>query len=198
VSIMNKFGEWISPNDPQLVRTTLARLGEQDRWNDVFSTKLIELLDKHDNLRSEYRQMLSKATSDLEAAKSDGTKAKELLDSAIIRYNDAEKRFLEAAQNSFQAKDLLSSAVSRHNEAEKHLLEVAENLKMSNQRLQSAERLLKNETRKTKQVAAATVAVLIVVGVWFASLGHQQPVSFPILATLLTAAVAIAVIRKIE
>ena len=38
MGIMKKIGDLVSPNDPELVEKTLARLDEQDRWNDVFST----------------------------------------------------------------------------------------------------------------------------------------------------------------
>jgi DNA repair ATPase RecN len=44
--------------DPQLIEVVQTRLDEQDRWNDVFSTKLIELLDKNDAIRSEIKKRL--------------------------------------------------------------------------------------------------------------------------------------------
>ncbi|HTF66509.1 MAG TPA: hypothetical protein VK638_27875 [Edaphobacter sp.] len=40
---------------------TLSRLAEQDTWNDVFSTKLIELLDKSDQLKREIRESMRRA-----------------------------------------------------------------------------------------------------------------------------------------
>ena len=50
VGILKRVGDLLSPNDTELVEKTLARLTEQDTWNDVFSTKLIELLDKIDQV----------------------------------------------------------------------------------------------------------------------------------------------------
>ena len=50
MGILKRVGDLLSPNDPELVEKTLARLTEQDTWNDVFSTKLIELLDKIDQV----------------------------------------------------------------------------------------------------------------------------------------------------
>jgi hypothetical protein len=58
MSIFNEVGKLFSPNDPELVEKTLLRLEEQDHWNDVFSTKLIELLDSHDQMKREARDSL--------------------------------------------------------------------------------------------------------------------------------------------
>jgi hypothetical protein len=59
----------LSPADPELIEKTLERLAEQDMWNDVFSTKLIETLDALettkstlDRARNEYR-LLSQTTA---------------------------------------------------------------------------------------------------------------------------------------
>jgi len=41
----------ISPSVPELVEKTLTRIAEQDTWNGVFATKLIEVLDHIDDLR---------------------------------------------------------------------------------------------------------------------------------------------------
>jgi myosin heavy subunit len=49
--------------DPQVISLVHERLTEQDRWNDVFSTKLIELLDKNDQIRSEIRARLEQLSS---------------------------------------------------------------------------------------------------------------------------------------
>lgn len=39
------------PKDQKLVELTLQRLSQQDEWNDIFATKLIEILDKLDRSR---------------------------------------------------------------------------------------------------------------------------------------------------
>lgn len=58
LKILNEIGKIMSPNDPALVEKTLTRLEEQDTWNDVFSTKLIELLDNVDAIKTETRAKL--------------------------------------------------------------------------------------------------------------------------------------------
>lgn len=37
--------------DPELVERTLQRFEAQDEWNDIFATKLIDVLDKIDRLQ---------------------------------------------------------------------------------------------------------------------------------------------------
>ena len=58
MKILNEVGKLLSPNDPEVVEKTLTRLNEQDTWNDVFSTKLIEVLDSIDTFRAETRSSL--------------------------------------------------------------------------------------------------------------------------------------------
>jgi hypothetical protein len=65
----------LSPKDPELVEKTLARLNEQDTWNDVFSTKLIELLDNMDSIKAEMRSMLRSLNESAAEAKRQTEKA---------------------------------------------------------------------------------------------------------------------------
>jgi hypothetical protein len=58
LNLLNEIGKFVAPNDPVLVEKTLTRLEEQDTWNDVFSTKLIELLDNVDAIKIETRAKL--------------------------------------------------------------------------------------------------------------------------------------------
>jgi hypothetical protein len=53
----------LSKADPQVISLVNERLSEQDKWNDVFSTKLIELLDNNDAIRSEIRRRLDQITA---------------------------------------------------------------------------------------------------------------------------------------
>jgi hypothetical protein len=84
------------PSDPELVEKTLARLNEQDTWNDVFSTKLIELLDKIDQIKSEIRQRLRDADKRIQRAES-VTQAESILREKAAQFGDASRR-LETAQ----------------------------------------------------------------------------------------------------
>jgi hypothetical protein len=70
MSIMSSVGKLLSPNDPELVEKTLARITEQDTWNDVFSTKLIELLDNIDQINGEIRQRMRQADERIQKAES--------------------------------------------------------------------------------------------------------------------------------
>jgi hypothetical protein len=63
--LMKAVGNVVSPNDPELVRLFGQHVKEQEGWNDLFSTKLIEVLDKIDELRSEARATLRKGESAL-------------------------------------------------------------------------------------------------------------------------------------
>jgi len=48
-------------SDEQLVAKAAGLRDEQDKWNDLFATKLIELLDKIDDIRSQIRTELNGA-----------------------------------------------------------------------------------------------------------------------------------------
>jgi hypothetical protein len=56
MNIINRTLKLLTPDDPELVAKTLVRIDEQDKWNDVFSTKLIELLDNIDAIKKENRE----------------------------------------------------------------------------------------------------------------------------------------------
>jgi hypothetical protein len=98
MGIMKAVGEIFSPNDPELVEKTLGKLNEQDKWNDIFSTKLIELLDKIDEVKAEIRESLRKADARLQEAES-ATQAEATLMEHATRFGDASQR-LEIARNS--------------------------------------------------------------------------------------------------
>ena len=104
MSVLRKMGEWISPSDPDLVEKTLARLNEQDKWNDVFSTKLIELLDNIDKIKSETRKCLRDVTERLQEAES-ATQAESLLLDKAKEFGDASQRleFAHTAQKCARA-----------------------------------------------------------------------------------------------
>lgn len=99
MGILKKAGDLLSPNDPELVEKTLARLGEQDTWNDVFSTKLIELLDKIDKVKSDIRARLRIVDERIQKAES-VTQAESSLLEKTARFGDASHRLklAEAAE----------------------------------------------------------------------------------------------------
>jgi hypothetical protein len=85
-NILKAVGELLSPNDPELIEKTLARIDEQDKWNDVFSTKLIELLDNMDLVKSELRERMRSVEAANDAASATMERA-ELAWKATLRWS---------------------------------------------------------------------------------------------------------------
>jgi pilus assembly protein TadC len=63
LELLKKAQSFISPKDYEQLRLTLDRLDKQEVWNDVFSTKLIEVLDKIDGIRENVRASLGNAAA---------------------------------------------------------------------------------------------------------------------------------------
>ena len=130
-NILQLFGELVSPNDPELVEKTLARINEQDKWNDVFSKKLIELLDNIDHLKAEIRERMrlaevngNTACASLEraehahkAAAEHTLEAERLLEVEIRKGAQLAEATISAARAS------LEQAQRAHNEANEQVLE---------------------------------------------------------------------------
>jgi hypothetical protein len=72
------------PKDNEQLRLTVERLDQQDVWNDVFSTKLIEVLDKIDGVRSSVRASLDET----ETARGDAAQKLNDLESLMRSYAD--------------------------------------------------------------------------------------------------------------
>jgi hypothetical protein len=121
MSILKTAAKLFSPNDPELVEMTLARLSEQDTWNDVFSTKLIDLLDNIDRIKAEVRQS-SRTAEQL------GADAQKSLDDSVARLK--------------HACDVEEKATAFLREAGQHLLSSETNLKTACERTKAAEGVL--------------------------------------------------------
>lgn len=132
------------PNDSAFVRLALHRAAEQDKWNGIFSSKLIELLDSIDDLKSEIRRRMEIVES---AAKAEALLVDEMakvadltsaladiehswnamkidLEAAIRHYRDARRLRItsgEALQDAYgrltECKKLLGESTSRYDEA---------------------------------------------------------------------------------
>jgi hypothetical protein len=121
MGIMKKVGEILSPNDPELVEKTLVRIEEQDHWNDVFSTKLIELLDSHDFLKTEIRAsktalgeastLASNAEIGLKRAMQTAQAAEKSLDLAAKRFDEAKAELEDARLALTRAKQVLTKVM---------------------------------------------------------------------------------------
>jgi len=118
--------ELLSPADQELVEKTLARIDQQDTWNDVFSTKLIELLDNIDLLKSEIRERMRIAES--------------VTHTATVSLERAETAHSQASQSTLEARGLLEDSGRQLDRARE--LEAAAELKQL-----SAARLLRTAGR---------------------------------------------------
>jgi hypothetical protein len=78
-------------SDEQLVKKAAAIRDEQDRWNDVFATKLIEVLDKIDSVRSEVR-------ADLDSSARANLENKKLMADALAASSEAERALKQNAE----------------------------------------------------------------------------------------------------
>lgn len=141
MNIMNEIGRLLSPNDPELVEKTLARIAEQDTWNDVFSTKLIELLDNIDSLKAEHREKLRGLQSSL--------------DKASASLERAEGAHYKASESVLETKQILEASVAKldqayyFSQAAKQDLQAAEaRLRSSDQCLQKARELVQESQEK--------------------------------------------------
>lgn len=144
MNIMSEIGRLLSPNDPELVEKTLARIAEQDTWNDVFSTKLIDLLDNIDLLKSEHREKLRT----LQAAQEEV--------SLSLEY--AETAHHKASESTREAKQMLDGAVAKldlayyFSQAAKQDLQTAkEDMQTAERRLDAADQCLQKARKLTQE-----------------------------------------------
>lgn len=198
MGILKKVSDLLSPNDPELVEKTLARLNEQDTWNDVFSTKLIELLDKIDQIKSEIRQRLRDADKRIQRAEF-VTQAESLLREKAAQFGDASRR-LEMAQaaeerasaSALDAKRSLETATAALDEARKgavHARSMADDASARLRTAREAELKASRLSRYTVRAAVVAVALSWTALVWVAWLtaAGKSHLWIPITLTLLLA-----------
>src|ERR1035437_2436840 len=145
-SLLTKFGRVFSPNDPELVKQTLARIDQQDTWNDVFSTKLIELLDNIDLLKSEIRERMRIAES--------------VPHTATVSLERAETAHSQASQSTLEARGLLEDSGRKLDRARVCTEEAARHLHAAEAQLASSDKNLKKASEleaaaEQKQLNAA-------------------------------------------
>ncbi len=168
MGIMKTIGEILSPNDPELVEKTLKRLNEQDKWNDVFSTKLIELLDKIDDVKAEIRDSLRKADARLQKAES-VTQAETTLLEHAARFGEASQR-LEIAHKAEKAAEANHLAARKSVERSEQLLAkvseqagLAQNLAYSAKKdLDAANVSLKKIRMQEKRLTRTAIVLLAI------------------------------------
>ena len=171
MSIMSRIGDLLSPNDPELVEKTLARIAEQDTWNDVFSTKLIELLDTIDLLKTEHRQKLrvaeaaaQNASASLEQAEGAHKRASESILEAKRTLDESAGQLDRARSSAADAERQLRAAEARLQSSDQNVQKARELASLSEQKHVSAVRLL----RRIIHYAVWAVALSWTATVWFA------------------------------
>ena len=175
MGILKKVGDLLSPSDPELVEKTLARLNEQDTWNDVFSTKLIELLDKIDQIKSEIRKRLRNADERIQRAES-VTQAESILREKAAQFGDASRR-LETAHAAeeraygaaLDAKRILEKSTVALDEARNqalHARSIAEDASVRLRDAHEAEVKATKLSRYTVRTAAIAVALSWIALTW--------------------------------
>jgi hypothetical protein len=144
----------LKPSDPELVEKTLTRLNEQDRWNDVFSTKLIELLDKIDLIKSEIRDSLRKADERLRRAES-VTQAESVLQEKAAEFGNASQRLELALRAEQRTTGLAEHAKKQMDEASAALGEARKLIVEAEAAEQRASRLAADAQQQSEKAAGA-------------------------------------------
>ena len=149
----------LRPNDPELVEKTLARLNEQDRWNDVFSTKLIELLDNVDTIKSETRKCLRDSTERLKNAES-VMQAESLLLEKAKEFGDTSQRLEFAHTAQKRARSLAEEAQTKFESASATLADAQRCEEIARRHAESAKaKLLQAREAEERAVRLSRVAI---------------------------------------
>ncbi len=172
------------PQDSEFVKLALNRIDEQDHWNDVFSTKLIELLDNIDGIRGDLRSRMRTIEESVQAesvlideAKKAADLSKKLADAE--RYFDGMREQLEAATTAYRGAQrlraesqkildeakarftrsgaLLIESISRHQSASETLISATEKYQQSTENLASSSSAYENASSSLKS-ATSTLA----------------------------------------
>lgn len=166
-----------APKDSEFVKLALNRIDEQDQWNDVFSTKLIELLDNIDAIRGDLRSrmrtieaavqaeslLIDEAAKAVDLSKkfSDAERSfkgmREQLGAATTAYHGAQslraesQRILDEAKGRFtRSEALLIEAISRHQSASESLTSATEKYQQSTGNLASSASAYDNASASVK------------------------------------------------
>lgn len=130
MSLLTDFLKMFAPEDAEVVAKTIARIDEQDKWNDVFSTKLIELLDNIDGLKKEIRDRMRRVESVKfaesllldEAARTEALNAKlseteKALEDLRLEFQKAKDQYQGAESLRKEASETFAEAASRYRDA---------------------------------------------------------------------------------
>jgi hypothetical protein len=151
--------------DPGLAVRLQQRAEQQDQWNDVFSTKLIELLDKVDAIRSETFKRLRRAEeltiaeAALYEASTEHQRLAQGYKQAALSFQSATESLSSARELAAQADVVLQGATKIAFESEQVFSAASGKLEMAETRILSAEQILQkammSEDRANHQLADA-------------------------------------------
>jgi chromosome segregation ATPase len=143
--------------DKQVISLVHERLTEQDGWNDLFSTKLIELLDKTDAIRSEIRKRLDqisaasraqqeviRAAEEHRALNADYQKTSAALAAAQEKFARSEKILVDAAD--------LKQRSAAYEVAERQVAEARQALQKSVSTLEEARSTFQQAQQSTTHI----------------------------------------------
>lgn len=146
----------LKADDPQFAEKSAQRFAAQDDWNDVFATKLIEILDKQDDFQARIRGQLMSA-AELERLRSDIEKA----DGALAECGQTAAKVaasgagLEQAQRAAACARLKSEEADRQAVlAQSRLDAAARELGAAKAKLASAREACEGEAREARSAAA--------------------------------------------
>lgn len=148
----------ISKADPQVIELVDKRMAEQDKWNDVFSTKLIELLDKSDTVRADIRKRLNQIAA-ASRAQEELVRAAEEHRTLTAEYQKTSAALVLAQEKFARAEGILTDADELKRRAVEYTAahcQVNEAL----QTLKKASALLEEATKKLAEAEQATKLTL--------------------------------------
>lgn len=202
MNILQKAAELFSPSDPELIEKTLARIEEQDTWNDVFSTKLIEVLDNIDRLKAELRQQMRDVQRSRDQVKQD-------LHGVDLLKVEVRQQMLKVEQLSAQAREDLQAAQDELGSSRKTLASSLSNLASSEQNLDAARNLetaasqahsaaaeVYRRTARWALVATTLSAMLFVWTSWLQFRPHL-PMWIPGATTTICIAAAVLIVNRV-
>lgn len=156
--------------DAELVKRASGLRDEQDRWNDLFATKLIEVLDKIDAVRAEVKADSQRNTETAMSAKALDVLVKESHDLSASLYltDQTHKKYVQDSkiilESAIAAKDILAKASldleAARGLASKAVKDLSSAIEVHEKSKQLAESALSDRLEATNKLSTATSRVV--------------------------------------
>lgn len=189
----------LHPHDPELVAKTLARLQQQDEWNDVFATKLFGILDNIDRFQASVRGHLM-LPAELERIRA----AAEQAAPALVALEQTQAAHARTLARLDEARAELDQAALAHRQASDSLYVVIGDAERANaqraaaqERLDAAAELFRRARAWGRRVALVGIAgfVALALGGWAAiEAGARWPGIIVLLAAVACGLVTLKVL----